>query len=38
MNYLSPIARPIFSWNHNVVMRWGGEGLAKQLGTSYFES
>lgn len=23
MNYLAPIARPIFKWNHNVVMRWG---------------
>ena len=33
MNFLSPIARPFFSWNHDVVMGWGGEGLAKQLGT-----
>jgi hypothetical protein len=32
MNYLAPIARPIFQWNHNVVMGWGGEGLAKRLG------
>jgi uncharacterized protein YndB with AHSA1/START domain len=31
MNYLAPIARPFFEWNHNVVMRWGGEGLAKRL-------
>jgi hypothetical protein len=32
MNWLAPIARPFFSWNHNVVMVWGGEGLAKRLG------
>lgn len=32
MNALAPIARPIFAWNHNVVMRQGGEGLAKLLG------
>lgn len=33
MNALTPIARPFFSWNHDVVMGWGGEGLAKRLGT-----
>jgi hypothetical protein len=32
MNVLAPVARPIFEYNHNVVMRWGGEGLARQLG------
>jgi uncharacterized protein YndB with AHSA1/START domain len=32
MNFIAPVARPFFSWNHNVVMGWGGEGLAKQLG------
>ena len=32
MNYLAPIARPVFSWNHDVVMGWGGAGLAKRLG------
>ena len=32
MNLLTPIARPFFKWNHDVVMRWGGEGLAKKLG------
>ena len=32
MNLLSPIARPVFEYNHDVVMRWGGEGLARQLG------
>lgn len=34
MNVLDPIARPVFSWNHHVVMRWGGEGLARLLGRS----
>ncbi|HEY8227152.1 MAG TPA: SRPBCC family protein [Pyrinomonadaceae bacterium] len=33
MNLLAPVARPFFSWNHDVVMGWGGEGLARQLGT-----
>ena len=32
MNFLAPVAQPFFSWNHDVVMGWGGEGLAKQLG------
>ena len=32
MNLLSPIARPIFAWNHDWVMRNGGEGLARLLG------
>lgn len=32
MNVLAPIARPFFEWNHNVVMRQGGEGLARLLG------
>jgi polyketide cyclase/dehydrase/lipid transport protein len=33
MNLLAPIARPVFAWNHNVVMGWGAEGLARLLGT-----
>jgi uncharacterized protein YndB with AHSA1/START domain len=32
MNLIAPVARPVFSWNHDVVMRWGGEGLARRLG------
>jgi uncharacterized protein YndB with AHSA1/START domain len=32
MNVLAPIARPVFKWNHDVVMRQGGEGLARRLG------
>ena len=37
MNALAPIARPLFQWNHDAIMRWGGEGLAKRLGASYTE-
>ncbi|MCA1656715.1 MAG: polyketide cyclase, partial [Actinobacteria bacterium] len=29
---LAPLARPVFRWNHDVVMRQGGEGLADRLG------
>ena len=32
MNLVAPIARPVFRWNHNVVMHQGGEGLAALLG------
>jgi len=32
MNLIAPIAKPVFEYNHNVVMRWGGEGLAERLG------
>jgi hypothetical protein len=32
MNLLAPVAKRIFDYNHNVVMRWGGEGLAARLG------
>jgi hypothetical protein len=31
MNVLGPVAKPVFEYNHNVVMRWGGEGLARRL-------
>ena len=31
MNLLATVARPLFRWNHNVVMAQGGEGLAKLL-------
>jgi hypothetical protein len=32
MNVVGPVARPVFEYNHDVVMRWGGEGLARRLG------
>jgi uncharacterized protein YndB with AHSA1/START domain len=34
MDLLGPIARPGFAWNHAVIMRAGGEGLAKCLATT----
>ncbi len=32
MNAVGPLARPIFAWNHDYVMRQGAEGLAARLG------
>jgi hypothetical protein len=32
MNLVAPFARPVFAWNHDWVMRQGGEGLARRLG------
>jgi len=34
MNLLAPLARPVFAWNHDLVMRSGGEGLARRLGAN----
>lgn len=34
MNYFYFILKPLFKYNHNVVMHWGGEGLAKKLRTT----
>ena len=31
MNLAAPIARPLFRWNHDIVMQQGGEGLARLL-------
>ena len=31
MRILTPIARPLFEWNHDVVMRWGFDGLVPRL-------
>lgn len=32
MDRLAPLARPVFVWNHDRVMRQGAEGLARELG------
>ncbi|HTQ87998.1 MAG TPA: SRPBCC family protein [Streptosporangiaceae bacterium] len=32
MNLLAPVARPVFSWNHDELMREGGTSLACRLG------
>lgn len=31
MNLVAPLARPLFAWNHDVVMAWGEEGLIRLL-------
>lgn len=31
MNLLAPLARPLFAWNHDVVMAWGLAGLLRLL-------
>jgi hypothetical protein len=37
VNILSPLAKPLFEWNHKVVMSWGAESLAKKLDVKVFE-
>ena len=32
MNYFSFILKPLFKINHNIIMKWGANGLAKKLG------
>jgi uncharacterized protein YndB with AHSA1/START domain len=32
MSLLAPVARPAFRWNHDELMREGGESLARRLG------
>lgn len=34
MRLLAPLLRPVFAWNHNVVMRWGEEGARRRLAES----
>lgn len=34
MNLIAPLAKPVFTWNHDRVMRAGGEGFAKYLRAS----
>jgi len=31
MNALAPVLKPVFKWNHDIIMRWGAEGLSKKL-------
>jgi hypothetical protein len=31
MNLAAPIARPLFKWNHDILMQQGGQGLARLL-------
>jgi uncharacterized protein YndB with AHSA1/START domain len=32
MNRVAPLLRPAFAWNHDVIMRWGAEGICRRLG------
>jgi hypothetical protein len=32
MNFLAPLLRPVFVWNHNQVMNEGAKGIANKLG------
>ncbi len=34
MNLIAPLAKPLFKWNHDVIMRWGEQGLKKRLAKS----
>ena len=38
MNLFSPIAKPVFAWNHDYVMRQGAQGLADKLGAELITS
>ena len=38
MNLFAPVAKPFFQWNHDAIMNWGGEGLAKRLGCKLLNS
>jgi uncharacterized protein YndB with AHSA1/START domain len=31
MRLMAPLARPVFTWNHNKVMAWGFEDLQRKL-------
>ena len=32
MNAFGPVARPVFAWNHDAIMRRGAKGAARRLG------
>ena len=38
MNFLAPIARPFFRWNHDYIMNAGGVGLARKLNCNLLEN
>jgi uncharacterized protein YndB with AHSA1/START domain len=38
MNAFGPLPRPAFRWNHDLVMRQGGVGLARRLGAALVAS
>ncbi len=32
MKVMAPLLRPVFTWNHHVVMGWGLQGMRRKLG------
>ncbi len=34
MNLLAVLFKPMLEWNHNAIMKQGGQGLARQLGAT----
>jgi uncharacterized protein YndB with AHSA1/START domain len=38
MNFIAPLAKPFFKWNHDYIMNRGGEGLAKKLNCRLLKS
>lgn len=32
MRVLAPVLRPVFAWNHGIVMGWGLAGIRRELG------
>ena len=38
MNLVAPLAKPFFRWNHDAIMNWGGEGLARKLNCRLLET
>jgi len=38
MNIVAPIAKPFFAWNHDVIMDWGAEGLARKIGATKIDT
>jgi hypothetical protein len=37
MRVLSPLASPVFRWNHDILMQQGGEGLARHINARLVE-
>lgn len=37
MNVIAPVAKPLFKWNHDIIMGWGAEGLSKRMNAQIFE-
>lgn len=38
MNLFAFVLRPLFRWNHDVIMRWGGEALGRRLGVAFTDT